>query len=76
MSANRRILRARVKRLFDISRQSAGTRIIVDILRDEGIIMGRFTVGWLMKEHGLISKQPGKHAYKNVQVERLDIPNF
>ncbi|GAA0858231.1 hypothetical protein GCM10009114_27050 [Aliiglaciecola litoralis] len=29
-----------------------------------------------MKEQGLMSKQPGKHAYKNVQVERPDIPNL
>tara|TARA_A100001015_G_scaffold314152_1_gene422979 strand:+ start:999 stop:1838 length:840 start_codon:yes stop_codon:yes gene_type:complete len=76
IGAKRRILRARVKRLFDKSRQSAGTRTLVDMLRDEGIVMGRFKVGRLMKEQGLMSKQPGKHAYKNVQVERPDIPNL
>jgi putative transposase len=76
ISAKRRILRARVKRLFDKSRQSAGNRTIVSMLRDEGIIMGRFKAGRLMKEQGLMSKQPGKHAYKNVQVERPDIPNL
>ncbi len=76
IGAKRRILRARVKRLFDKSRQSAGTRTLVDMLRDEGITMSRFKVGRLMKEQGLMSKQPGKHAYKNVQVERPDIPNL
>ncbi|EFE7254258.1 IS3 family transposase, partial [Escherichia coli] len=28
-----------------------------------------------MKEQGLISKQPGSHAYKKATVERPDIPN-
>ena len=46
------------------------------MLRDEGIIMGRFKAGRLMQEQGLMSKQPGKHAYKNVQVERPDIPTL
>ena len=76
IDAKRRILRARVKRLFDKSRQSAGTRTIVAMLRDEGLEMGRFKVGALMKEQGLTSKQPGKHAYKQVKVERPDIPNL
>ncbi len=48
--------------MFDKSRQSAGTRALADMLRDEGIVMGRFKVGRLMKEQGLMSKQPGKHA--------------
>lgn len=76
IQAKRRILRARVKRLFDKSRQSAGTRTIVSMLRDEGIVMGRFKAGRLMSEQGLMSKQPGKHAYKHAQVERPDIPNL
>jgi len=29
-----------------------------------------------MKEQGLISKQPGTHAYKKSTVERPDIPNI
>lgn len=74
--AKRRILRARVMRLFDKSRQSAGARTLVDMLRDEGITLGRFKVERLMKEQGLMGKQPSKHAYKNVQVERPDIPNL
>lgn len=76
ISVKRRILRARVKRLFDKSRQSAGTRTLVEMLRDEGIVMGRFKVGRLMKEQGLMIKQPSKHAYKNAQVGRPDIPNI
>ncbi|KPX30403.1 hypothetical protein ALO77_04868 [Pseudomonas coronafaciens pv. garcae] len=38
--------------------------------------MGRFKVRGLMRELGLISKQPGSHAYKKATVERPDIPNI
>lgn len=48
---------------------------MVDMLKDEGITMGRFKVGRLMKEQGLTSKQPGPHAYKSANAERPDIPN-
>ncbi|MBY6062924.1 IS3 family transposase [Pseudidiomarina sediminum] len=71
----RRLLRARVKRLFIKTRNSAGTRTLVDMLKDEGISMGQFKVGCLMKEQGLTSKQPDPHAYKSANVERPDIPN-
>ena len=75
IEAKRRLLRAKVKRLFIKSRSSAGTRTLVDMLKNEGIIMGRFKVGRLMKEQGLTSKQPGPHAYRVANVERPDIPN-
>ncbi|MBF7145047.1 IS3 family transposase, partial [Pseudomonas sp. LY10J] len=68
-------LRSRINELFSQSRSSAGSRSIVAMLRDEGIKVGRFKVRGLMKEQGLISKQPGSHAYKQATVERLDIPN-
>lgn len=45
------------------------------MLRDESIKVGRFKVSRLMKELGLICKQPGPHAYKQATVERPDIPN-
>lgn len=68
-------LRSRVNELFSQSRSSAGSRSIVAMLRDEGVEVGRFKVRGLMKEQGLISKQPGSHAYKKATVERPDIPN-
>ena len=40
-----------------------------------GIEIGRFKVRRLMQELGLVSKQPGSHAYKKVTAERPDIPN-
>jgi putative transposase len=75
IEAKRRILRAKVKRLFDKSRGSAGTRTLIGMLKDEGLTLGRCKVAGLMKEQGLVSKQPGPHKYKVATVERLDIPN-
>lgn len=69
-------LRNRINELFSQSRSSAGSRSIVAMLRDEGVEVGRFKVRSLMKEQGLISKQPGSHAYKKATVERPDIPNL
>ena len=40
VQAKRRILRAKVKRLFDKSRQSAGARTMASMLREDGIVMG------------------------------------
>ncbi|BCT49183.1 hypothetical protein RVB2_00060 [Pseudomonas aeruginosa] len=54
---------------------SAGSRSILDMLREEGVTIGRFRVRRLMRELGLVSKQPGSHAYKQATVERPDIPN-
>ncbi|WP_156333185.1 IS3 family transposase [Pseudomonas sp. NBRC 111119] len=68
-------LRSRVNELFNQSRGSAGSCTLVATLRDEGVNVGRFRVRRLMKEQGLISKQPGSHAYKKATVERPDIPN-
>lgn len=68
-------LRSRVNELFNQSRGSAGSRSLVAMLRDEGVNVGRFRVRRLMKEQGLISKQPGSHVYKKATVERPDIPN-
>ena len=68
-------LRAKVNELFTKSRSSAGSRTLVDMLRDESIKIGRFKVTRLMNELGLICKQPGPHSYKQATVERPDIPN-
>ena len=45
------------------------------MLREQGEKIGRYRVRSLMKELGLICKQPGSHAYKTATVERPDIPN-
>jgi hypothetical protein len=59
----RMALRSRVHELFVQSRSSAGSRSIMGILREQGAMIGRFKVGRLMDELGLICKQPGRHAY-------------
>lgn len=69
-------LRSEVNRLFTLSRNSAGSRTLVDMLRELGHQVGRFKVRRLMKEAQLISKQPGSHSYKHTAVERPDIPNY
>jgi putative transposase len=67
--------RSQVNELFNQSRGSAGSRTIVAMLQSRGATIGRFKVRGLMRESGLMCKQPGPHKYKNVTVERIDIPN-
>ena len=69
-------LRSRVNELFTQSRSAAGSRSIVSMMQEDGEQIGRFKVRGLMRELGLISKQPGSHAYKKATVERPDIPNI
>jgi len=75
ISAERLALRAEVRRLFKKSRRSAGSRTLVNMLNESGMVAGRFKVRRLMSELGLMPKQLGPHAYKTATVERPDIPN-
>ncbi|MBI7542751.1 IS3 family transposase [Pseudomonas aeruginosa] len=75
VDARRVALRSQVNQLFSQSRGSAGSRSILGMLREDGVTIGRFRVRRLMRELGLVSKQPGSHAYKQATVERPDIPN-
>ncbi len=74
--AERVRLLSRVNELFGQSRSAAGSCIIVSMMQEDGEQIGRFKVRGLMRELGLISKQPGSHAYKKATVERPDIPNI
>jgi putative transposase len=67
--------KAKVAELFANSRNSLGSRTISILLREEGLDVGRFKARSLMKEMGLVSKQPGSYKYKKATVERVDIPN-
>ncbi|CAI8883505.1 transposase [Pseudomonas jessenii] len=69
-------LRSRVNELFTQSRSAAGSRSIVSMMQEDGEQIGRFKVRGLMRELGLISKQPGSHSYKKATVERPDIQNI
>ncbi|MOA04818.1 Integrase core domain protein [compost metagenome] len=76
VDARRVALRSRVNQLFSESRGAAGSRSILGMMREDGVVIGRFQVRSLMRELGLVSKQPGSHAYKQATVERPDIPNL
>lgn len=75
INVDRLTLRSLIKQLFRSTRNAAGSRTLVEMMRELGHNIGRFKVRSLMKEAALVSKQPGSHAYKTVDVERLDIPN-
>lgn len=60
VDARRVALRSQVNQLFNQSRGSAGSsRSILGLLREDGVSIGRFQVHRLMRELGLVSKQPG-----------------
>ncbi|MGB1092963.1 MAG: IS3 family transposase, partial [Oceanobacter sp.] len=67
--------RAKVRELFEASDHSAGARTLVFQLAALGIVMGRYKVSKLMKEAGLVSKQPGQHRYKQAKNEHDLVPN-
>ncbi|HIC8840568.1 IS3 family transposase [Aeromonas veronii] len=68
--------RCELRRLFKVSRNSAGSRALMSMMRELGYQIGRFKVRNLMKEAGLVSKQPGAHRYQVARSERPDIPNL
>jgi putative transposase len=68
--------RSELRRLFKESRNSAGSRALMSMMRELGHQIGRFKVRSLMKEAGLVSKQPGAHRYQAARSERPDIPNL
>lgn len=65
-----------LRRLFKESRDSAGSRALLSMMRALGHQIGRCKVRRLMKEAGLVSKQPGIHRYQVARSERPDIPNL
>lgn len=75
INVHRLNLKAHVNRVFNATRSGLGSRGIKDTLTAEGIHIGRYLVRSLMKESGLVCKQPGPHKYKRATVEHIDIPN-
>ncbi len=75
IDAHRVALKAKVSRAFNQGRSLAGNRTIQGMFNEQGVEIGRFKVRSLIRELGLICKQPGPHAYKQAAVERPDIPN-
>ncbi len=68
--------RCELRRLFKVSRNSAGSRALMSMMRELGYQIGRFKVRNLMKEAGLVSKQPGAHRYQVARSERPGTPNL
>jgi len=69
-------LSSTINELFSLSRGAAGSRTLVAMLNDADFPIGVFKVRRIMRDLGLVCKQPGPHSYKLATVERLDIPNI
>ncbi|WP_412053264.1 IS3 family transposase [Pokkaliibacter plantistimulans] len=67
--------RAQVRALFAASQGSAGARTVMKQLAMQGVAMGRYKVTRLMAEAGLMSRQPGKHRYKQARQAHAVVPN-
>ena len=48
-NVERLLLRSKIKELFNLSRHSAGTRTLVEMMRELGLRIGRYKVGRLME---------------------------
>uniref|UniRef100_A0A0Q9YSA6 Integrase core domain protein n=1 Tax=Candidatus Berkiella aquae TaxID=295108 RepID=A0A0Q9YSA6_9GAMM len=72
----REMLKAKVVDIHSKSRGSAGSRTISKRLQFENVSVGRYKIRKLMKEIGLVSKQPGAHRYKPIRQEALIAPNL
>ncbi|EMO4505335.1 IS3 family transposase, partial [Klebsiella oxytoca] len=57
-------LQRRAAELHRLGRGSAGARTLSLLFRREGENVGRYKARRLMKEAGLVSRQPGKHRYR------------
>lgn len=57
------------------SKGSAGARTLSKIATQRGISISRYRASKLMKNLGLVSKQPPSHSYKKAEQPHLDIPN-
>ena len=75
LSSERVLVRAEVRRAYELSNGSAGARTIADIVTARGIPLSRYRASKFMKELDLISCQLPKHSYKKTQLEHVHIPN-
>jgi putative transposase len=64
VNRERESLRVRMKELHQANRGSAGARTLSALMCREGKAVGRYKAGQLMKEAGLVSRQPGNHRYR------------
>ncbi|MDK9355751.1 IS3 family transposase [Lelliottia sp. V106_10] len=69
-------LHSEMRRLWKLSRGSAGARTLAEMLTHNGIPISRYRAGRLMKHLNLSSCQPGKHQYKNARQPHTFLPNL
>lgn len=69
-------LRQRAVRIHKASRGSAGARTIAGELTQANETVGRYKAARLMKEAGIVSKQPNTHKYKIAADESKIAPNL
>ena len=67
------VLRRRMKALFAESRQSLGSRMMMNNLRNEGFSVGRFRIRNLMKTLGLVVKSKRKFKLTTDSNHRLPV---
>ncbi len=75
LSSERVLIRAEVRRAYELSNGSAGARTIADIVTARGIPLSRDQASKLMKELKFVSCQLPKHTYHKAQQEHTHIPN-
>lgn len=75
LSSEHVLVRAEVRRAYELSNGSAGARTIADIVTARGIPLSRYRASKFMKELNLVSCQLPKHTYKKTQQEHVHIPN-
>lgn len=69
-------MKDRAIKIHEDSRGAAGSRTIAGQLALEGEDVGRYKARSLMREAGIVSKQPNKHKYKIAEDESKIAPNL
>jgi len=76
VSPERQCLLDKATQIHAKSRGAAGARTIAGQLAQGGEAVGRHQAASLMREAGLVSKQPNKHKYKIAEDESRVAPNL
>ena len=69
-------IKDKIVELFGSSGNSAGSRTLRTQLANSDYQLGLFKIRRMMRELGLVSRQPGRHTYKTVEQPHTEIPNI
>lgn len=75
VDSERERLKAKAVDIHTVSRGSAGARTIAGQLTADGDKVGRYKAKSLMREAGIVSKQPRRHRYRVAEEESVIAPN-